>query len=612
MSFKKNIVVTEQIGSGSMATVSRAIQKSLDRIVVVKQIHPHLSSDPLYVSRFEREAKAASSLKHLNIMDVIDFGIEDSQYFLIAEYIDGPSLLHLLNSSDKLPLPVILCVGTQILSGLEHAHNKGVIHRDIKPDNIMFTSSGVAKITDFGVARAADLPSLTQAGHRAIGTPSYMSPEQAQGKTVDQRADLFSVGVILYQMLTNTLPFTGDSIAVTLKKLIYEPHPPVKEMNPDVPDDLVRIVERALSKDITQRFFDATEFMVALEIFAFEADIVNEPEEIRNFITRTPDLKEKVVKDGKFSTSQIRQMRQTTGAGADPLTAAILPLTGCFGCQVNLFDLHEDFKKFHEIIDIQFSYFMDIKEIPQVNVGIVEGCVGNSEDEKRLKVLRERCETLVALGTCACFGGIPGLRNLHPLNDVLSRAYIQSESTAKVGHIVPGSPAVPSMQAYVRPVSDVVKADFTIPGCPSPRKLVLNFFEHMVKGNNLEFSTHTLCFECKRTRKEMLNGKQEFIADDIHPIMELERIDPDICFLEQGVLCMGLTTRAGCEARCIRNNIPCQGCMGPAPQVKETGTKLINTLGSLLPGGTIRFRHDLVGLGYCYTLPVSMMPFKKS
>jgi serine/threonine protein kinase len=602
MSLSKNYVISESIGSGSMATISKAIQKSLDRFVAVKQIHPHLSKEGQHIKRLEREAKSAASLNHMNIMEIIDFGKENDQYYIVVEYIDGPTLSQLFNKTAKLPLEVILSIIIQILNGLEHAHNRGIIHRDIKPENIMFTRSGIAKITDFGVARIVQKPSITHE-ENVVGTPYYMSPEQADKKMADQRSDLFSVGVMLYQMLTGELPFQGSNIAVVLNEIIYKPHMPIHALNPDIPEELIRIVDRSLEKDVTRRFFDATEFAYALESFAFKSGVQFGPRVIKMFFDTTLNLAE-----AKDETEKLKYSSSYVGKGRP--TAAILPLTGCFGCQVNMLDLHEDFEKLHDKIDIKFSYLMDIKSIPRVDIGIVEGCVANSENQERLEKLRASCETLIALGTCACFGGIPGLRNLHSVNDVINRAYLQSESTLKIGTI-PDSPSIPPLTSYVRAIPDLVKVDYSIPGCPSPPKVMLDTFLSLLKGTEPEVPTHTLCFECKRNRKEMMNPKREFISDNIHAIMELETIDPETCFLEQGVLCMGITTRAGCGARCLLSNIPCQGCMGPAPHVRETGAKWINTLGSLLPGGSMRFRHDLVGIGYCYTLPISMMPFRK-
>ncbi|MCP4215083.1 MAG: protein kinase [bacterium] len=610
MSFKDNYQILEQIGTGSMATVSRAIQKSLDRVVVIKQIHPHLSEDPDYVERFEREAKAAASLHHVNIMDIFDFGREYKLYYIAAEYIDGPDLLHVLEQAGQLPLDVVAAITLQILNGLEHAHNRGIVHRDIKPANIMFTRTGDAKIADFGIAEASNLPSMNPPGD-VVGTPSYMSPEQAEGKKIDNRSDLFSVGILLYQMITHSLPFQGSSCDTVIKKLVSAPHPPVESFRPDVPKGLIAMVNKALEKDPTQRFFDATEFAYELEKFALDASMMLGVRTIQRYFKAVLDMVTKDVKPSTYSPGQVRQIStHSTGIGKKRATTAILPLTGCFGCQINLFDFHENFTELHKLMDIKFSYAMDNKEIPKVDVGIVEGCVANSENEKMVKKLRDNCEVLVALGTCSCFGGIPGLRNLSQVNNVIYRSYVETESTVKTGNL-PDSPLLPALSEHVRPVSELVKVDAIIPGCPSPHQLIMDSLRNLISGKEFKIPLHNLCYDCPRKQKDMLNGKREYISDIIVPVMEVENLDDSLCFLEQGVLCMGLSTREGCGARCVANNIPCGGCMGPAPHVKETGAKWINALGSSLPGGAIRYRNDLVGLGYRYTLPISMMPFKK-
>ncbi|MCP4694794.1 MAG: protein kinase [Desulfobacterales bacterium] len=609
MALKKNYIVIEEIGAGAMATVDKALQKSLNRFVVIKRIHPHLTEKREYVLRFEREAMAMASLRHVNIMDVIDFFEENNQHFLVAEYINGPSLMEVMKRVRQIPLNVSLSVAIQILKGLEHAHNNGVIHRDIKPGNIMFTRNGVLKITDFGVAQAAGLPELPSFERAIVGTRSFMSPEQARGKKIDQRSDLFSAGIILYAMLTAAHPFQGDNDKAILSNLLKKSHEPVSKVNFEIPEKFSRIVDKALQKDATRRFFDAAEFSHALEKYASDEDLPVGSDVIMAFFERILELKSGA-EEGDQTPTQIRRDHQTTTVFDKPRpTAAILPLTGCFGCHVNLLDLHEDFIKLHRMIDVQFSYLMDIKKIPKVDIGIVEGCVANSENEERLLELREACDILVPLGTCACFGGVPGLRNLHSAEEVTRRAYLESEST--VDGIVPNSPIAPTLLDHVRPVSDVVAVEASIPGCPSPPKLILESLECLLNGFEPESqSEQSLCIECGRKRKNILGSGPDFVADDVRSIMELEKIDPDLCFLEQGVLCMGISTRSGCEGRCVKNNIPCQGCMGPAPHIKETGAKWANTLGSLLPGGSIRFRHDLVGIGYCYTLPISMMPHR--
>ena len=607
MSLKKKYVISRLIGTGSMATVHKAVQKSLDRFVAVKQLHPHLSRDQDYIRRFEREAKAAAGLGHENVLDIIDFGKDGDIYYIVSEYIDGPDLLRVVESSPALPLEVVLSVVIQVLNGLEHAHNKGVIHRDMKPANIMLTRSGIAKITDFGIAQADTLQSLTQMG-QILGTPSYMSPEQAEGKSIDHRSDLFSVGVILYLMLTGKLPFEGNTVLDIMTKLVIEPHPPVTSVNAEIPEALGRIVDKALDKSATLRYFDAGEFAYALEQFSQGAGIEYGQRVLRDFFETTLNLKETVSADKQTPTHVRHISASTAGLGKKRPTAAILPLTGCFGCHVNLLDFHQEFVQLHAMIDIRFSYIADEKKIPQVDLGIVEGCVANTENEKRVKELREKCQTLVALGTCACFGGVPGLRNLYPMAAVIDRSYGEAAGGSNGG---PDSPLVPTLQHHVRPVSEVVKVDGIIPGCPSPQKLILGALQNVISGSAFDVPMHNLCHQCGRKHTKKLTGRREFIADDVRPLMELDHIDPEICFLEQGILCMGLTTNEGCEGRCIQSNIPCQGCMGPAPQVRETGAKWINAIGSLMPGGTLRYRHDMVGLAYRYTMPLSLIPYRR-
>ncbi|MHC4137680.1 MAG: protein kinase domain-containing protein [Planctomycetota bacterium] len=553
MTLRSSYEIVEVIGTGAMATVSKAVQKSLDRFVAIKQIRPHLSSDPQHVRRFEREAKAAAALSHINIVDVIDFG-QDEGLYIVIEYIDGPSLYEVSAACSEVPLGVALSTMIQVLNGLEHGHNHGVIHRDVKPANIMFNSSGLAKITDFGVAQDLERPSLTQTG-QMLGTASYVAPEQAQGMKIDHRADLFSAGIVLYELLTHALPFPGDSVVSVSVKVVQEPHVPVHSVAPGVPDALVEIVDRALEKDPTKRFFDAAEFAYALESFATEARVETGTRVVQDF----------------------------------------------------LLDLHEDLLAFRDMFDLRFTHLMDVKVPPAVEVGFVEGSVANSADEKRVRAFREQCETLVALGTCACFGGLPGLRNLFCVEDVIDRCYVQSESTIQDGSL-PDTSVVPEISIRVRPVSDVVKVDVAIPGCPSPHEVLVPALESISRREPLKPSTHNLCLECQRAHRGMLTPQREYVAGSVSALMELDEIDPELCFLEQGVLCMGLTTRAGCRARCLTHNVPCTGCMGPAPRAQETGARLVNSLASLLPVGSTRFRQDLVGLGYRYTLPVSKMP----
>jgi serine/threonine protein kinase len=602
MSLKRNYVIGDLIGSGSMATIHRGVQKSLDRVVAIKKILPHLAESPEFVMRFEREAKASANLKHVNIMDIIDFGVDEREgYYIVMEMVDGPSLARLLRHKEPMPLDVAVAITAQILAGLEHAHNSGVVHRDIKPSNVLLTSGGVAKISDFGIALAGKLPSLTQTGQR-IGTPAYMSPEQAEGKRLDHRSDLFSVGIILYEMLAQKAPFVGDDVGV--RRAIVEQQPvPLLTAEPSVPAELAAIVERALEKDVSQRFFDAAEFAYTLESFALTAGLRIGPRACQPWVKRYLESGDAKQPAPPSSPSQIRREHPSSVAKVKP-TVGILPLQGCFGCQVNILDLHQRLGDLLKLVDIKFSYLADIKDVPELDIGLVEGAVANEENEARLKAFRLKCKRLVTLGTCATYGGIPGLRNLHSARVVMGRSY--------GGPGTPPDPTrVPPLLPQVKAVSQVVDVDAAMPGCPSPPHLVLAQLTSLVDGTSLGIPTHNLCFECKREHKSMLIPQRAFVANDVQSPMELERIDPELCFLEQGVPCLGIATRQGCGARCTGDNAPCQGCMGPPPNVKETGAKWIDALGSLLPGGALRFRHDVVGAGYRYTLPTSLLPTRK-
>jgi F420-non-reducing hydrogenase small subunit len=269
-----------------------------------------------------------------------------------------------------------------------------------------------------------------------------------------------------------------------------------------------------------------------------------------------------------------------------------------------MLDLHERLGDLLKLVDVKFSYLADIKDAPELDIGLVEGSVANQENEARLKAFRLKCKRLVTLGTCATFGGVPGLRNLHSARDVMARAYGGAGAP-------PDTTKVPALLPYVKAVSQLVPVDAAMPGCPSPPDLVLAQLTSLVDGTTLGIATHNLCFECKREHKNLLVSQRAFVASEVLAPMELERIDPKLCFLEQGVLCLGIATRQGCGARCTKDNAPCQGCMGPPPRIKETGAKWIDALGSLLPGGALRFRHDIVGAGYRYSLPTSLLPSRK-
>ena len=244
----------EKIGSGGMASVYLGMQKSLDRKVVLKILYPHLAEDEKLVARFEREARAAALLKHENIVQVIDCGRHEGVAYIAMEFVEGSDLKKWLETWGPPPIEVALLMIHDACAGLEAAHQHHIVHRDIKPANLMFTPTGTIKIMDFGLARRGeDSATLTLAGS-VMGTPAYMSPEQSTGEAVDERSDIFSAGVVAYELLGGSRPFQGDSYSTVLRSILTVTPPPLETLNPLIPPDVVAIVSRMLQKDASKRY----------------------------------------------------------------------------------------------------------------------------------------------------------------------------------------------------------------------------------------------------------------------------------------------------------------------------------------------------------------------
>ncbi len=284
-------------------------------------------------------------------------------------------------------------------------------------------------------------------------------------------------------------------------------------------------------------------------------------------------------------------------------------LDGCFGCHIALLDMHEELLPLLDAIDIVRSPINDIKEVVEADLGILDGSVGNMKDEAVAKEFRKKSGKILALGTCAALGGINGLRNLFGLDEVLARSYTDNEST--VGGKVPSSPDIPALQKHVRALHQVIDVDYAVPGCPPTPGMIRSALQALLKNEEPLLPKKNLCHECNRVHQAMYQPKREFVTDNVSSIMELDEIDPQKCFLEQGLLCMGPATREGCEARCVKGNTPCRGCMGPTPDALEQGAKMINAIASILPAGALMFMEDVVGIGYRYSLPVSIMPSRE-
>jgi len=253
--------ILNELGQGAMGVVYRAKDPLIDRIVAIKTINLTLADDEKeeYEGRFYQEAKAAGRLSHPNIVTIFDVGKSGDVAYIAMEFLEGRHLRDILNDDPHMPIEQVLDLVAQIARGLAYAHENEVIHRDVKPANIMIVRDGHVKITDFGIARMASAAVRTQTG-MVLGSPKYMSPEQVLGKAIDQRSDVFSLGVTLYEMLTGHAPFLGENVnAIMYQTLNAIPVPP-SSLNSEVPDMLNFIVAKALAKDLADRYQNAREF----------------------------------------------------------------------------------------------------------------------------------------------------------------------------------------------------------------------------------------------------------------------------------------------------------------------------------------------------------------
>ncbi len=255
--------ILSELGRGGMATVYKAWDTVTTRHVAVKVLLPLLASDLEFVERFHREAKAAQRLNHPNIVRIYEASQHGETHYLVMDYVEGESLAHRLAREKRLSVDAATSIVNQIGAALDHAHAQGIVHRDVKPSNILLNDAGQAFLSDFGIAKAVAGTKLTRTG-TSLGTPEYMSPEQVLGKTIDGRSDLYALGVVLYEMLTGQVPFTADTQAAILYRHVYTPPPMLSMLNVRLPAWMNAVVQKALAKDPQERFQSGHEFALAM------------------------------------------------------------------------------------------------------------------------------------------------------------------------------------------------------------------------------------------------------------------------------------------------------------------------------------------------------------
>jgi predicted Ser/Thr protein kinase len=262
----------EVVGHGGMSTVFKAHDSLLERNVALKVLHQQYNEDEDFVERFKREARSVAQLQHPNIVTVIDRGEEAGRQYIVFEFIDGENLKELVVRKGRLGLRDALEIALEVARGLAFAHDHGLVHRDVKPQNVLLNGDGRAKVTDFGIARSLDVDhGVTQTG-TILGTSNYIAPEQASGQLVDAQTDVYSLGIVLYEMLTGELPFPGESFVAVAMKHIQEPSPNVLDVRGDLPLRVAEMIDRALEKDPEHRFPTMDAFAAEIEANLDELD----------------------------------------------------------------------------------------------------------------------------------------------------------------------------------------------------------------------------------------------------------------------------------------------------------------------------------------------------
>ena len=304
--------IIRTLGEGGMANVYLAYDTILDRNVAVKVLRGDLATDEKFVRRFQREALSASNLYHPNIVQIYDFDSEDGQYYIVMEYVEGKTLKQLLKRRGSLTITEVIDIMSQITDGMAHAHDSYIIHRDIKPQNIMILDNGMIKITDFGIAMALNSTQLTQT-NSVMGSVHYLPPEQAAGKGSTIRSDIYSMGILMYELLTGQVPYKGDNAVEIALKHLKEPLPSIRKILPELPQSIENIILKATAKNPQNRYKDAREMHQDI-ITAMDESRINEPKYVypykENDLEETKSLDEAVAVIKKQEKEEKENMKK--------------------------------------------------------------------------------------------------------------------------------------------------------------------------------------------------------------------------------------------------------------------------------------------------------------
>src|SRR5215510_4166841 len=281
--------ILNQIGQGGMATVYKAYQPSMDRNVAVKVLPGQLAQSPEFTQRFQQEARIIAKLEHAHILPVFDYGESEGISYFVMRFLEAGTLKDKMESGRPLPLREIDRLFTQLADALSYAHSMGVVHRDLKPANALIDSRGNLFLTDFGIAKILEgtSPRLTQTD-AIMGTPAYISPEQAQAEKVDQRSDIYSLGIILYEMVTGRVPYTADTPLAVILKHVTHPLPLPSSIKPDIPETIERVLLKALAKNPDDRFANVSDFLTAWKLALDSKESAPEKFDALTAITSAP------------------------------------------------------------------------------------------------------------------------------------------------------------------------------------------------------------------------------------------------------------------------------------------------------------------------------------